>query len=151
MGFDVELVDKAAKKEANVCPHCKLILEEPIQTDEGIRLCKSCLQDIKRYEKGLFVSYNDLHTWSFSQVRMRNSLYSKPGGACSCCGVKVAEGQVRTLNVLPVFLCCWVKSITICLSQLDKGIEKRRSMTELKEGVVDKHISHSWFLLTHEK
>jgi hypothetical protein len=67
MGFDVELADPKSKKEANVCPHCRLILEEPMQTEEGVRLCKSCLLEIK----------------------------SKPGGKCDCCGLTVVEGQVR--------------------------------------------------------
>ena len=47
MGFDVTLVDASAKKESNVCPHCHLILDTPMQTEEGIRLCKGCLDEIK--------------------------------------------------------------------------------------------------------
>jgi hypothetical protein len=47
MGFDVTLVDASAKKESNVCPHCHLILDTPLQTEEGIRLCKGCLEEIK--------------------------------------------------------------------------------------------------------
>ena len=51
MGYDVELANSSTKKEANICPHCRLILEEPFQTDEGVRLCKTCLHEIKGYEQ----------------------------------------------------------------------------------------------------
>ena len=47
MGYDVELVDPAAKKDASVCPHCKKILEFAMQTDEGVRLCKGCLEEVR--------------------------------------------------------------------------------------------------------
>jgi hypothetical protein len=72
MGFDVTLVDATAKKESNVCPHCHLILDTPMQTEEGIRLCKGCLEEIK----------------------------IKPGGRCNCCDVTVKEGQVWQCYIL---------------------------------------------------
>jgi len=28
------------------CPHCKLLLRNAVQTDEGDRLCQSCFQEI---------------------------------------------------------------------------------------------------------
>ncbi|CAI8027574.1 TNF receptor-associated factor 3 [Geodia barretti] len=92
MGFDVTLVDATAKKESNVCPHCHLILDTPMQTEEGIRLCKGCLEQIK----------------------------IKPGGRCNCCDVTVKEGQyypdraaLREVNAILVlcrhkkFGCSW--------------------------------------------
>ena len=48
MGFDVELVDPAVRKESNMCPHCRLILEEPMQTEDGVRLCRGCLLQIEK-------------------------------------------------------------------------------------------------------
>jgi len=32
-----------------VCPHCKLILRDAVQTDEGVRLCQSCFKEITWY------------------------------------------------------------------------------------------------------
>ena len=29
-----------------VCPHCKLLLRNAVQTEEGIRLCQSCFKEI---------------------------------------------------------------------------------------------------------
>jgi len=29
-----------------VCPHCKLLLRNAVQTEEGIRLCQSCFEEI---------------------------------------------------------------------------------------------------------
>ena len=29
-----------------VCPHCKLLLRNAVQTDEGARLCQSCFIEI---------------------------------------------------------------------------------------------------------
>ena len=62
MGFDVELASGASKKDASICPHCHLILEEPHQTEEGVRLCKDCLLEIKRYYT---------RVCSYTQMRMR--------------------------------------------------------------------------------
>ena len=37
------------RKLGLVCPHCKLLLRNAVQTHEGERLCESCFQDIARW------------------------------------------------------------------------------------------------------
>jgi len=32
-----------------VCPHCKLLLRDAVQTEEGVRLCQSCFKEIAWY------------------------------------------------------------------------------------------------------
>lgn len=43
-GYQATPVD--ATKDGFSCPHCKLILREAVQTDEGVRLCHSCFKEI---------------------------------------------------------------------------------------------------------
>ena len=31
-----------ATKKSNVCPHCRLLLRDAVQTEEGYRLCHDC-------------------------------------------------------------------------------------------------------------
>jgi len=34
---------------ALICPECKLLLRDAVQTDDGIRLCESCFEQILRW------------------------------------------------------------------------------------------------------
>ena len=46
---DPELADPKSRKTAHCCPHCERLLREAYQTEEGVRVCKECLHEIKRY------------------------------------------------------------------------------------------------------
>jgi hypothetical protein len=112
MVFDVTLVDASAKKESNVCPHCHLILDTPMQTEEGIRLCKGCLEEIKMWVSRA----RELATAAVRAAPCHEPLAarvyracvivptvhycSKPGGRCNCCDVTVKEGQVWQCYIL---------------------------------------------------
>ena len=44
-GYDVVTVE--AVKSGIVCPHCKLVLRDAVQTlEEGYRLCETCYKEI---------------------------------------------------------------------------------------------------------
>ena len=45
-GFAVDTVDAA--KDGLVCSECGLILNEAVQTPDGLRLCFQCFEAIKR-------------------------------------------------------------------------------------------------------
>lgn len=42
-GYGAAAVDR---RGGLVCPHCKLLLRSAVQTDDGIRLCESCFNEI---------------------------------------------------------------------------------------------------------
>lgn len=44
-GFAVETLDGA--KEGVLCSECGLILNEAVQTPDGLRLCLQCYNDVK--------------------------------------------------------------------------------------------------------
>jgi hypothetical protein len=44
-GHAVDTVDSA--KEGLMCSECKLILDEAVQTSDGLRLCQKCFDFIK--------------------------------------------------------------------------------------------------------
>ena len=45
-GFNVATT--SSTKSRLLCPECKMVLKNPVQTEEGIRLCKSCYDDIAK-------------------------------------------------------------------------------------------------------
>ena len=45
-GYAVETVDQA--KTGLLCSECDLILNEAVQTPDGLRLCLQCFENIKR-------------------------------------------------------------------------------------------------------
>ena len=45
-GWDVTTVEPL--KPGLLCQECKLLLRDPVQTNEGDRLCRSCFDDLKR-------------------------------------------------------------------------------------------------------
>jgi formylmethanofuran dehydrogenase subunit E len=47
-GFAATPVEKDAKTSGICCPHCELLLKEPMQTEEGSRLCKDCFHQISK-------------------------------------------------------------------------------------------------------
>ena len=48
-GYDgVRTVREGDLKDGMICGHCGLILREPVQTEHGFRLCRSCAQDITK-------------------------------------------------------------------------------------------------------
>lgn len=46
-GYDIIAANETQKSKL-ICPECRLVLKEPVQTEEGIRLCDSCFKDIER-------------------------------------------------------------------------------------------------------
>lgn len=46
-GYSAVAVDKASRPGLE-CPHCRHFLREAVQTEEGLRLCKSCFKAIQR-------------------------------------------------------------------------------------------------------
>ena len=46
-GFDVLTTQLA--KSGLICPECSLLVKEAVQTPEGVRLCKSCYDELARY------------------------------------------------------------------------------------------------------
>lgn len=46
-GYSAVAVDRAARPGLE-CPHCRHFLREAVQTEEGLRLCKSCFKQIQR-------------------------------------------------------------------------------------------------------
>ena len=46
-GYNIVL--SSGTKVRLLCPECKLLLREPVQTTEGIRLCKTCYDAIARW------------------------------------------------------------------------------------------------------
>jgi hypothetical protein len=49
-GYDVTTVEPA--KESFYCPHCRGLLRQPIQNQEGYRLCQECCDLIRRLPEG---------------------------------------------------------------------------------------------------
>ena len=48
-GFEgAQPVDNDSVKDGMMCVHCDYLLREPLQTDEGVRVCKSCAQEIEK-------------------------------------------------------------------------------------------------------
>ena len=45
-GHDV--IAAQGTKAGLLCPECKFVLKEAVQTPEGIRLCQSCYKQIER-------------------------------------------------------------------------------------------------------
>ena len=45
-GHDV--IAAQGTKSGLVCPECRLVLKEAVQTPEGVRLCESCFRAIER-------------------------------------------------------------------------------------------------------
>lgn len=45
-GFDVEPVEAA--KTGLLCSECELILNQAVQTADGIRFCQECFKDIEK-------------------------------------------------------------------------------------------------------
>ena len=50
-GYRAVAVDSAPKAGLS-CLHCGHFLREPVQTEEGLRVCKACFAEIKRYVLG---------------------------------------------------------------------------------------------------
>ena len=48
-GYDLEINGEYAHLDSLLCPSCKLILRDAIQTEEGVRLCKTCYDSILRW------------------------------------------------------------------------------------------------------
>ena len=48
-GFAATPVDTSTVKSGLSCPHCELLLKDPVQTEEGLRLCRSCFDEIVKY------------------------------------------------------------------------------------------------------
>ena len=48
-GYDLNVNGDYARIESLKCPACELILRDAIQTEQGVRLCRSCYDDIQRY------------------------------------------------------------------------------------------------------
>ena len=44
-GYRVETLDEA--KAGLLCSECGLVLNDAVQTPDGVRLCQSCFDDIK--------------------------------------------------------------------------------------------------------
>lgn len=42
-------VDQASVKDGMVCVHCKELLKDPLQTEDGVRVCRSCSGEIAKY------------------------------------------------------------------------------------------------------
>ena len=53
-GYDLEINGEYARLDSLKCPSCKLILRDAIQTEEGIRLCKSCCDLLRYYINDMF-------------------------------------------------------------------------------------------------
>jgi hypothetical protein len=47
-GYDAVAVGCSPKAGLS-CLHCDHFLREPVQTEEGLRVCKACFAEIKRY------------------------------------------------------------------------------------------------------
>ncbi len=48
-GYDGALpVDQGSVKPGMLCVHCRHLLREPLQTGEGLRVCRTCAQDIQQ-------------------------------------------------------------------------------------------------------
>lgn len=52
-GYDLTVNGDYARIESLKCPACELILRDAIQTEQGVRLCRSCYDDIQRDPKKL--------------------------------------------------------------------------------------------------
>ena len=48
-GHDLEINGEYAILNKLLCPSCGLIMRDSVQTEEGVRLCKSCCDVILRY------------------------------------------------------------------------------------------------------
>ena len=55
-GYRAVAVDSAPKAGLS-CLHCGHFLREPVQTEEGLRVCKACFAEIKRYVQVLVGHY----------------------------------------------------------------------------------------------
>ena len=48
-GYDGAVpVESDSVKPGMLCAHCKHLLREPLQTEEGLRVCKSCATEIQQ-------------------------------------------------------------------------------------------------------
>ena len=47
-GYEAEAVDGSLRAGLR-CLHCEHGLREPVQTEEGLRVCRSCFNCIKRW------------------------------------------------------------------------------------------------------
>ena len=54
-GYDLNVNGDYARIESLKCPACELILRDAIQTEQGVRLCRSCYDDIQRYISGSMI------------------------------------------------------------------------------------------------
>ena len=45
-GYEVK-AKEGEPREGLTCVHCKLILRDAMQTEDGLRVCRSCLQEVK--------------------------------------------------------------------------------------------------------
>ena len=48
-GFlEAKPVDKSSVKDGMLCVHCKGLLKDPLQTEDGTRVCRRCTTEIVR-------------------------------------------------------------------------------------------------------
>ena len=47
-------------KSGLICPECSLLVKEAVQTPDGVRLCKSCYDELARYQY-----YENTHAQKF--------------------------------------------------------------------------------------
>ena len=77
-----------------LCPECKLLLREPVQTTEGIRLCKTCYDAIARWR-----SNSNLAPWLYFIIFYTSNRlpgYTSPQSGIS---VQAEDGNVSYLSL----------------------------------------------------
>ena len=90
-GYDVVTVD--AVGSGNVCPHCKLVLRDPVWIcEEDYHICEMCCEEIYQYVLGggEVHNYIDCLNGQFPQLCYLPFL-RMPNRQCADCGMAVPE------------------------------------------------------------
>ena len=70
-GYDVTPVEPL--KSGLQCLECKLVLRDPVQTDEGDRLCRTCYDKIKRTGGGIKLGEDEAVSSIFRDKHYRHA------------------------------------------------------------------------------
>ena len=98
-GYDVET--KGCKpREGLTCVHCGLVLRDAMQTEEGLRVCLSCAEEVK-YVFARLANYLCATSLVFVSVFQRSK-----GGSCDDCAlvVKVRPSTVSSAHFLASYV-----------------------------------------------
>ena len=124
-GFSSFFLAKKAKA-CLLCPHCRLILRDAVQTEDGDRLCSDCLEEIRTRRWGVWlVRRHSLRVDNCYAMHCRIAIYTRNrlvagsravttyiatpvtllcrphGGRCTDCGISIPpESKVSFIPTL---------------------------------------------------